>query len=768
MLLPEGATLLGVTLSSDKTNITVMTGDRTAHPVLLTLANIHMDVRMKASNHAFILLALLPCPKFLARDRPTRSVLESRVVHLCLNIITEPLKLAARAGWMMSDPRGYSHFCFTALASYMVDTPEAALIACVAGKTSHLTMADYRKFGEPTRQEPRTASTTLAQLSALGSQFNPLDLSSYIPAAKAIQLNGVHLPFWRDWFLRSPSGGLPKILMADPSQFLTPEPLHHWHKQFWDHDVKWSIRVLGADELDFRFSTIQPMVGFKHFKDGISSLKQVTGRAHRDVERYLIGVIAGKASQPFVITIRALMDFRYLAQARQLDDTLLLRIASSLQLFHDYKQSVLDLGARVGKGNKPIGYFQIPKLELMHSVVPSIASSGAVIQWSANTTERAHITEVKVPGRSGNNQSYNPQICRWLDRSEKHRNFALALSIQHTQSRLRSDQNEDEVDPPDQDLEAEINDDDDDDDNHTPRGPSPTTQHPDLFARSTWVSNNVTPSTPLPLRTFHTETTAFQLNRHPSLKEATIKEIATKFDIPDLCPALTDYVRRARNLGSTIFKIGQRRTSPSGGDLPFTHLNVWYSVRMQVQTTDAIGTTPTQRLCALPPSEGWPFGRYDTVLLSNGTPPGPGLGGMRMISPLHRFLPNPLTPPGFDLAQIRLILHPVWNVNVFLVYAQRFDLIPQPTHYGSTTRGRCPDPVTGMYVTKRSLRSNGARLRDVLPLSQARIPAPLVPRYGDQADPKLAAQNSLEFSTEFHLNHFFDKELYYFMLWHNL
>ena len=119
---------------------------------------------------------------------------------------------------------------------------------------------------------------------------------------------------------------------------------------------------------------------------------------------------------------------------------------------------------------------------------------------------------------------------------------------------------------------------------------------------------------------------------------------------------------------------------------------------------------------------------------------------------------------GFDLTQICLILHPAWDVKVFLVYAERFDLVPQPTHHGSTTRGYCLDPVTGMYVTRRSLRSNGTRLGDVLPLSQIRIPAPLIPRYGDRVDPKLTAQNSLEFSTEFYLNHFFDKELYYFML----
>jgi len=92
--------------------------------------------------------------------------------------------------------------------------------------------------------------------------------------------------------------------------------------------------------------------------------------------------------------------------------------------------------------------------------------------------------------------------------------------------------------------------------------------------------------------------------------------------------ALADYICRAGDLCSPIFKLGQRRTSPPDADLPFTHLDVWYSVRMQMRTTDAIGTTTPQRMCALPSSDKWPFGRYDTILISNGTPLGPGLGGM--------------------------------------------------------------------------------------------------------------------------------------------
>ena len=419
-------------------------------------------------------------------------------------------------------------FLFTALASYIVNTPEAATIACVAGKTSHLTMANYRPFGDPTHHKPWTASTTLAQLTALATRHDPLDLPTYLPAAKAIRLDGVHLPSWRDWYLKSPT----RILLSDPSQFLTPEPLHHWHKQFWDHDTKWAIRAVGADKFDFWFATIQPITSFKQFKDGVSKLKQVTGRGHHDVERYIVCVIAGKAPPLFVITIRALMDFCYLAQSRQLNDCQLTRITASLQLFHKYKQSILDASAHVGKGNKPIDHFQIPKLEFLHSVVPSVTACGVVMQWSADTTEDAHITEIKVPGRSGNNRSYNPQICRWLDRSKKHRNFSLAVSIHELQFQAYDTNVEDQYDD-DLDNTAPNADADNDNEDNQSNLPGWNSPRPDLFSHAPWLPTNITPTTPLPLRTLCTDTTAFQLNYCPSLPSLTVDEAAITFKLPD-------------------------------------------------------------------------------------------------------------------------------------------------------------------------------------------------------------------------------------------
>jgi hypothetical protein len=244
--LPDGATLLGIVLSSDKTNLSAMTGGRVAHPLLLSLANLLIDFRMKATNHAFLLLALLPVPKFIHKDRKTRGVLENRMAHECLDFILTPLKKAAEIGIMMSDPTGSLRYMFTPLAAYIVDVQEAVALSGVAGKTSHVTMASHKQFGDSSRHDPRTASTTLAQLHAIEAKVDPWNLKAYIKEAKKVRLNGVHRPFWRDWAL------------SEPSIFFTPEPLHHWHKMFWDHDAQWCIHALGSAEIDYRFSILHP------------------------------------------------------------------------------------------------------------------------------------------------------------------------------------------------------------------------------------------------------------------------------------------------------------------------------------------------------------------------------------------------------------------------------------------------------------------------------------------------------------------------------
>lgn len=140
----------------------------------------------------------------------------------------------------MTDPLGQSRFCFTPCAAYMVDTQEALMLAGVAGKTSHLTTANYRQFGDPFRHGTRTAALTLSQQDVIrGSMHHSADLIDYKREAMKYRLNGVDHLFWCNW------------PYAEPATFLTPKSLHHWHKAFWDHDAKWCIRAVGPSEIDF-------------------------------------------------------------------------------------------------------------------------------------------------------------------------------------------------------------------------------------------------------------------------------------------------------------------------------------------------------------------------------------------------------------------------------------------------------------------------------------------------------------------------------------
>ncbi|KAH9015572.1 hypothetical protein EDB85DRAFT_2076337 [Lactarius pseudohatsudake] len=660
--LPDGATLLGVVLSSDKTNISAMTGGRVAHPLLISLANLLMDFRMKGTNHAFLLLAL-----------KTRGILENRMVHECLDFILTPLK-----------------------------------------KPPNL----LQTVGDPFRHEPRTASTTLAQLHAIEARVNPWHLNAYIKETMKSDSMASHRPFWRDWAL------------SEPSKFFTPEPLHHWHKMFWDHDAKWCIRALKGAEIDYRFSILHPHTGFRQFREGVSKLKQVTGREHRDIQRYIVAIIADAVPNDFLVAIRSLMDFRYLAHALRY----LSRTASILT--HPRKRS-------------------------------------RAIQWTADTTERCHITEIKVPSRSSNKQGYESQICRYLDREEKCRQFDLATSIREAKVDFHSPDNVDCEYPDDGDGNV-------DGLSENPEGPeelihginttgdllthirpvapvSGTTirRHANYFELASCLKQGLYPRALLPFRTVVNGNTALHLSRDPTMKAMSVEDAMAKFNLPDLRGALADFLVRF-DAGDPI-QIGGRRVANRNSSLPFQSIQVWTKLQLQGRSYYAPNRVLSpQTVNASPPSESWPCGRSDVVLFNidqNKVWPYSGLEGHRV-------------------AQIRLIFRavpsqafsPSSNADLFLSYVQRFDIVPQPNPVApasSNQKGSYPHPITGMYLLKRARRIDGAIMGDVVPLAQLRTLVDLVPRLGAEADKRLTTETALEYSLEFWLNRYFDKELFY-------
>lgn len=62
--IPRGHSFIGVIGASDKTPLTIGTGNKEMHPLLLSLANIESGVRMKATSHALHLSPTSPSQSF--------------------------------------------------------------------------------------------------------------------------------------------------------------------------------------------------------------------------------------------------------------------------------------------------------------------------------------------------------------------------------------------------------------------------------------------------------------------------------------------------------------------------------------------------------------------------------------------------------------------------------------------------------------------------------------------------------------------------------
>ena len=473
---------------------------------------------------------------------------------------------------MMSNPRGNLCYCFTPIAVWIADTPEESLLAGTSTKVSPVTTATATEFDDAYRHPSCTAANTLAAIYTACSQYPPTDCKNFLKAIKQLQLNGIVKPCWKMW------------LLSEPSNFITPEMLHHFHWMFWDHNVKWCIATIGATKLDFRFSLIQTLVGYRAFNEGILKLKQVTSRDHRAVQHYIIAAMAGSVSRKFLKAIRALLDFWYLAQAPLFTTQSIERVTSALQEFHDHKDSILKQGVRDN--------WKIPKLELLQSVVPSIRQSGAMIQWSADITEHTHVNEIKVPARASNNQNYYSQISRHLDWLDKCSRFDLATYIEEHIDKGRDD------DEGFSDLGE--------DEDHKPAAEkvqlagysTPTHRTPNYFSISASLLHGTKPFIPKPCRTFTTSTTGFHLATKPS-SQLTVNEAATTHQLPDLEAAIAVFF--------------------SNEDLHFQvpdKLQIWDKVCVQQLSYHNKTLLSPQTLHAIPPLMVNPHGRYDSVIIS--------------------------------------------------------------------------------------------------------------------------------------------------------
>ncbi|KAG1862924.1 hypothetical protein C8R48DRAFT_603235 [Suillus tomentosus] len=647
--LPIGATIVPIILASDKTPATRHTDSLEMHPMFLTIGNIHSEIRMKATLHAWECIAYIPSLEYITNS-DYAGLLEARLLlflqrfwHSCMDMVFEKLKIASHMGEFMVDPMGCQRYAFTPLITHVFDPWK------------------FREFQE---------------------------------AAKKVSLSGIHKPFWRDW------------KFADPAVFLIPEILHTGHKFFFDHILKWCKEVIGANELDARFRSQHKRVGTRHFTDGVSHINQMTGREHHNIQHTLVPTIVGVTSPGFTRAVCALIYFIYKAQAPTFTDSSINSMSDSLSEFHTYKHFILEAQARTGTSG-PIAHFRIPKLELFNSFARSICKSGAIIQYSADVSERLLITHCKTPFQRTSHQraTFTQQVVNIIHRQDVMRQFDFyALLCQQGISLVNvMDDEFDEV--------------------------------VDMDLTFSWIVRVV----PQEMQCFQ----AIRPVRNHFLKGLLSDEANAAFHVTiahDLADRSATALAQLYHLPNFPHILSQYLDGVSGRNSPFHSrlLKVWFKFRLQLHSRlRPCNIMPSQQVQAIPPSNNYPYGYCDVVLLQP-TATAPCIAQVRMVFTL--------STRGSQL--------PVQLKDPFL-YVQLFEVtaLPEAEPHIAMYRVRC-----SFYTAPDGSRTRIGKIVRLVDVTHA---VELIPIYGTTLDRSVTSVTSLERYDDFYLNSFSDKEWYH-------
>ncbi|KII89509.1 hypothetical protein PLICRDRAFT_29724 [Plicaturopsis crispa FD-325 SS-3] len=398
--IPEGGAVAPVIIATDKTQLTQLSGNKSAYPVYLTLGNIPRAIRRKPTQHACILIGYLSVNKII-RDNLSKVEWSSRVqrlFHESVRLILEPLIAAGTHGVEMAGGDGAVRRMFPILAAYVADFPEQCLVTCSKYGTCPKCKRPAADLANPKPGDPRTQKWTTEIID--DAKATTRTMAGFYKKCQLSEGSGaVFRPFWL---------GFPH---CDIHHAITPDVLHQLYQGVFKHLVSWCQSLMTSAELDRRIRCLPPSFGTRHFKNGISGLSQVSGGERKDMAKILLGCLVGLISRRCMLAIRSLLDFIYLAQYPTHSDTTLGYMKKALDIYHANKSIFIELGIR--------NDLNIPKFHSLVHYIGSIKAFGTTDNYNTEMFERFHIDFAKEGWRASNHRNERPQMVTWLNRQEK-------------------------------------------------------------------------------------------------------------------------------------------------------------------------------------------------------------------------------------------------------------------------------------------------------------------------------------------------------------
>ncbi|KZT70892.1 hypothetical protein DAEQUDRAFT_688244 [Daedalea quercina L-15889] len=391
----HGAMFAPFLLASDKTTVSVATGQNEYYPLYISFGNIHNNVRRAHRNavHVLAFLAIAKCDK-KDKDSNAFRAFKRQLYHTSVSTILEPIQPAMKVPVVKRCPDSHFRRVIYGVGPNMNDYPEQALAACVVEGWCPICLGNHNDLDSGLTQGRRTEELREALVAALDSKTLWTDygiVASVIPYTNS----------------------LPR---ADIHELLSGDILHQIIKPFKDHVVDWIVDWLtleygeaGASvvltEIDKRFlnrlhmharslAVVPPFTGLRRFRQG-RNFKQWTGDDSKALMKIFLPAIHGLVPADLTQMVRAYLDYTYLVRHPIQDDDTLARSDAALAEYHERREFVRTAGVR------PDG-FSIPRQHSHNHTTRHTRNFGALHGLCTSITENKHIKAVKEPWRRSN------------------------------------------------------------------------------------------------------------------------------------------------------------------------------------------------------------------------------------------------------------------------------------------------------------------------------------------------------------------------------
>jgi hypothetical protein len=378
------------------------------------------------------------------------------------------------------------------------------------------------------------------------------DAISFRAACEENGIKPVDHPFWE------------YLPLANIYQSITPDVLHQLLQGVMKHLVAWLSNSLmfGQQGIDARCRLMPPNHHIVLFPKGITSLSRVSGKEHKNMCRFLLGLIVdchvtnGFSPARVLKAVRGLLDFLYLAQLPSQTTDTIARLERALVMFHENKEIFVDLGVR--------DHFNVPKIHSLLHYSSSIRLFGTTDNYNTEQTERLHIDFTKDAYRATNHKDEYNQMTTWLERREKLQQHAISI-------KWRQQQHLPATTLPQRPLSAP---------------PQPSTQY-------------------------------LKMARHPTVRRVSFEDITYNYGAADFQDVLGDFLAQ---LGEPSVSGRALRNRGANTWIPFHHVPVFHKIKFTNRDgiiVDGVHIRPEQA-----DTHGRTIpARFDTVLVWTGQQP---------------------------------------------------------------------------------------------------------------------------------------------------